>query len=189
MNKNILCGLSLLISLSLTHAHKINILANVEGSIVYTQVYLSNGDPVKNCMIEVHDPNNKKLLEGKTDQNGEFSFTVPAKTDLKIIANASMGHLAETVIKASELPEIKTVNKTAVKTPVLKTPVTDKKEIDETELRRLLSEVIDEKLHPIARRLSHLERKTISATDVIGGIGYIFGLMGVIMYLRSRRKK
>ncbi len=189
MIKSLIISGFLLIITSLVHAHKVNILANIEGSSISTQVYLSDGKPVKNCFIEVYDPNSKKLVEGKTDQNGEFSFEIPVKTDLRIVADASMGHLVETVVKASDLPDIKIANKNITKDPTSPTSAADKTTIDENELRVLLSEVIDEKLHPIENRLSRLEKKTISATEIIGGIGYIFGLMGLLMYFRSRRAK
>jgi len=39
------------------------------------------------------------------------------------------------------------------------------------------------------RQLKKVEQKKLSFTEVIGGIGYIFGIMGVIMYFLSRKRE
>jgi len=84
-------------------AHRVTIFAWVEGDTVHTQSKFSGGRTVKGCMVVVCDSAGKQLLEGKTDENGEFSFKVPQKTALKVVLKASMGHLAEWTIPAEEI--------------------------------------------------------------------------------------
>lgn len=89
--------------IGLAQAHKVNIFAYAEGGTVYTESYFPDGKKVQNGTIEVYDSQGQKLLEGKTDQEGKFSFPVPKKDDLKIVIIASMGHKNEYVLKKDEL--------------------------------------------------------------------------------------
>ncbi|MCK5227172.1 MAG: carboxypeptidase regulatory-like domain-containing protein [Desulfobulbaceae bacterium] len=83
-------------------AHKVNIFAYVEGDTGYTESYFPDGKPVEGGTIEVLGPAGNKLLEGKTDQEGLFSFPLPAKDDLTIVINASMGHKSKFLLKKSD---------------------------------------------------------------------------------------
>jgi len=85
-------------------AHKVNIFAYVEGDTIYTESYFPDGRPVESGTIEVIDKSGKKILEGKSDKEGHFSFPVPApKDDLNIVINASMGHKNSYLLKKSEM--------------------------------------------------------------------------------------
>lgn len=84
-------------------AHKVNVFAYVEGETVYTESYFPDGRPVAEGRIEVLDAEGKKLLEGVTDKEGLFSFELPAKEDLTIVINASMGHKNSYHLKKSEM--------------------------------------------------------------------------------------
>ena len=85
-------------------AHKVNIFAYVEKGVVFTESYFPDGKKVEEGIVEVLDGSGKKLLEGKTDKEGLFSFPLPAKKeDLTIVLNASMGHKNSFVLKKSEM--------------------------------------------------------------------------------------
>ena len=66
-------------------AHKVTVFAWVEGNTVFTESKFSKGKPAKNAQILVYDKEGRELLEGKTDNKGEFSFKVPKLTDLRIV--------------------------------------------------------------------------------------------------------
>jgi len=53
-----------------------------------------------------------------------------------------------------------------------------------------MERVIDRKLKPVMGILVKLREDSEKPrlTEIIGGIGYIVGLMGIAMYLKSRRK-
>ncbi|MFH1215140.1 MAG: carboxypeptidase regulatory-like domain-containing protein [Pseudomonadota bacterium] len=84
-------------------AHKVNVFAYVEGDTVYTESFFPDGRPVEGGTIEVLDDDGKKLLEGKTDMEGKFSFVLPAREDLTIAINASMGHKNSFVLKKDDM--------------------------------------------------------------------------------------
>jgi len=98
----IICCLGLPALSTSAFAHKVNIFAYVEGDNVYTESYFPDGKKVKDGKVEVYDSQNKKLLEGQTDNNGQFSFRPIKKDDLTIIINASMGHRSSYVLTRDE---------------------------------------------------------------------------------------
>ena len=72
--------------ISFAHAHRVTIFAWVEGDIVHTESKFSGGKKVKHSPVEVYDNLGNKILEGKTDGDGKFSFKVPKKTAMKMPA-------------------------------------------------------------------------------------------------------
>jgi len=188
--------LVIFVSASYTFAHRVVLFAYVEGDKVFTESYFSDGKRCQDSRIEVFDSLGNKLLEGKTDKNGEFSFNPPKKTDLRIVLTASMGHKDEYTIPSGELggeaggssPGSES-HKAAKKvfgaengsSPRQLTP----REVEQ--IRTVVEEILDEKLKPVMRLLSKPQAEGISFVQVMGGIGFIFGIMGIILYFRSRR--
>lgn len=87
----------------IANAHRVNLFAWVEGNTVYVESKFSGGKKVNAGKIIVTDPQGIELLNGKTDDQGEFSFKIPKKTDLKIVLLAGTGHRAEWMIPAKEI--------------------------------------------------------------------------------------
>jgi len=189
-------------------AHKVTIFAWVEGDTVHTQSKFSGGKKVKGAPVLVFDPEGNQLLEGKTDEKGEFSFKVQGKkTDLKVVLKASMGHMAEWKIPAEEITAVADVSRSStaevgVKAATeeaarLSTDVKASRELSvptavslgRQELQDLIDESLDRKLAPIVNMLTDSLDRGPRVTEVIGGIGYIFGLVGMALYFANRRKK
>ena len=186
-------------------AHKVSIFAWVEGDTVYTRSKFSGGKRVKNSSVILFDSYGNKLLEGKTDNNGEFSFKIPKKTALKVVLKASMGHMAEWTIPVEEInpgavsnnskpDDINDSYKTSSKSQTMNSgtdlsALSESHGISRQEIKKLIDESLDKKLAPIMNILADSYGGGPSLTEIIGGIGYIFGLMGVAMYFTSRRKR
>ena len=96
-------ALGLVFLLGMAQAHGINVFAWVEGDKVHAQAKLGDGRKAKNAPITVYNNRGIKLLEGKTDTNGDFSFPVPGKSDLKIVLETGTGHRAEWILSAAEI--------------------------------------------------------------------------------------
>ena len=175
-------ALYLFITPSRALAHRVFLTAYVEGDAVFVEAGFSDGTLCKHSIIEVFDPSGKKLLEGKTDEKGGFSFKPPQKTDLKIILDAGMGHIDEYLLSADELPEI---------TAESVEPLEETKsvaQIDSKEIELIVDRVIQKRLHPLIQLVAKSQRKTgVSATEIFGGIGYILGLAGIAIYFKSRK--
>lgn len=186
-------------------AHKVTIFAWVEGDTVHTQSKSSRGRRVKNSTVVVYDKEGNQLLEGKTDEQGEFSFKVPKKTDLRIALKASMGHMAEWTIPAEEITTVGDVFQSITTVGGIKpsvgeaVPSIDTKTggdrhvptavgLSRQEVKALIDESLDRKLTPITNMLADSLDRGPKVSEVIGGIGYIFGLVGVALYFANRRK-
>ncbi|MCK4727709.1 MAG: hypothetical protein KAT27_02195, partial [Desulfobacterales bacterium] len=188
-------------------AHKVMIFGWVEGDTVYTESKFSGGKKAKNSTVVVYDKEGNQLLEGKTDEQGEFSFKVPKKTDLKIVLKASMGHMAEWVIPAEEItadgpiseersaPDVGLQVATKEGSPSVETktsgelPAPAAVGMSRQEVKALIDESLDRKLAPILNMLVDSLDRGPGVSEVIGGIGYIFGLVGVALYFANRRRK
>ena len=167
-------------------AHKVMIFAWVEGDTVFTESKFSGGKKAINAPVVIFDKYGKKLLEGKTDNKGEFSFKIPKVTDLRIVLNASMGHKAEWTLPESEIRESGDImEKKSAPEPSGSIAVGLSKE----EVQKIVEDSLDKKLRPIVRMMTESKNTKPSLTEIIGGIGYIFGLMGVALYFKNRGKK
>ena len=115
--KSILCLLwvigFLCFRIETADAHRVVVFAWVEGDTVYVESKFSGGKRVNAGKITVTDPQGKALLTGTTDENGKFSFKIPAKSDLKIVLLAGEGHRGEWTVTADELEMPAAANKLA----------------------------------------------------------------------------
>ena len=177
-------------------AHKVTVFAWIEGEMVHTQSKFSGGKKAKNATVEVYDTEGTKLLEGKTDENGEFVFKIPKKTQLKVFLLAGAGHRGEWTIPLDEL-QGETGRQTASS---MSQPVEEKKTegmnqqplnigLSEGDIEKIVEKVLDNKLKPILKMLAESKTKGPSTSDIFGGIGYIIGLMGLGAYIHYRQKK
>ncbi len=178
-------------------AHKVLLGAYVEGDTVFVESGFSDGTPCKNARIEVFDPSGNKLLEGKTNENGDFSFKPPQKTDLKLVLNAGMGHRGEYMVQADELQDV-VVGDQATRAEAMPAPTAEIRKpgeasetvarIDPKEIEVIVDRVMQKRLRPLIQLVAKSQHKTgFSPTEIFGGIGYILGLMGIAMYFRYRK--
>jgi len=82
-----------------SNAHGVYVFAWVAGDTVYVESKFSGGKKVNSGKIIVTDPRGAELLSGTTNDQGEFSFKVPKRTELKIVLLAGAGHRAEWTIR------------------------------------------------------------------------------------------
>lgn len=171
-------------------AHGVYIYAWVEGDTIYTESYFGAKGKVKGGLVQVLDPSGKKLLEGRTDDQGEFSFKSPQKTELRIVVEAGMGHKAEFYLGADEQSNVSNGEpetfETGKTTEASRPPI--QAEVDQ--IKAIVEQALDARLKPIRRELAAIRKqRTPGFTEIIGGIGYILGLMGLVMYFKSRKRE
>ncbi|MEW6214959.1 MAG: hypothetical protein AB1478_07145 [Nitrospirota bacterium] len=189
------------------YAHKVNIYAYAENGMVHSDSYFVDGTKCKNSIVEVFDEKSgTKLLEGKTDEDGKFSFKIPKTTPLKLVLHASMGHQAEYTLGEDEVKEATGAGK-ALKTPAVKPPVrlvdrppakisekapagvSEIRGLSESAIEAIVESAVEKKLQPVMRMLAELREKSESPgiTEIIGGIGYIIGILGIIAYFKAKK--
>lgn len=183
-------------------AHKAVIFAYVEGDIIHTESKFSGGRKVVNSLVAVYNQKGDKLLEGKTDEHGEFSFRIPEITELKIVLNAGMGHRAEWIVPVEDLLEnvVEPSEDTLLTKNVEGREQNDKTGSESTrhvkdavritmpELQEVIENALDKKMRPIMKMLAESRQEGPTIQDIFGGIGYIFGLMGIAAYFHYRKK-
>jgi nickel transport protein len=169
-------------------AHRVTVFAWVEGDTVFTESKFGAGQPVKDGEILVLDEAGNRLLTGKTDNEGEFSFPIPQKSALKVVLNASMGHRAEWFIPLRDVDQGEMMPSENVGTTAAasETRSASPATASPAELEKIVEKVLDRKLKPIHRMLADIGSSGPSFRDIFGGIGYIFGLMGVAAWFRYR---
>ncbi|MFP3981633.1 MAG: hypothetical protein ACLFUY_09580 [Desulfobacterales bacterium] len=87
-------------------AHRVTVFAWIEDQTVHTVSKFPGGNKISGGTIKVYDDAGNLLVEGKTDEQGEFSFPIPENTALKIVMSAGPGHqgqwrLAEKEVRAA----------------------------------------------------------------------------------------
>lgn len=56
------------------------------------------------------------------------------------------------------------------------------------DIEKAFEKALDKKLAPIRRTLAEMQERKVRLTDVLGGLGYIFGLVGVAAYFKGKSK-
>ncbi|MBW1724377.1 MAG: hypothetical protein JRD87_08940 [Deltaproteobacteria bacterium] len=208
LNYNIFCFIFIMLWLLFlpapASAHKVTIFAWVDGDTVHTQSKFSGGKRVKNTPVLVFDPKDVLLLDGKTDKNGMFSFKIPQKTSLKIVLKASTAHMALWKIPVEALGGTEPEN--AAKTDALQDSLKTSPDsvdiethkqvsgsstvtLEKREIEEIIDASLDKKLAPITEILADSIHRGPGITEIMGGLGYIFGLVGVALYFANRKRK
>jgi nickel transport protein len=187
------------------YAHRMTIFAWVEGDVVHTESKFGNGKAVKHAKVSVSDVNGNFIIEGKTDEDGRYFFKAPKPIDLKIVLTASMGHQAEWTVSADEFmqgpgkdnqPAPKTDGTPEKEEVQKKQNITQERRpadatmtVSSQEIKEMIDSALDRKFKPVMDMLVKLNDPSPKMSDVVGGIGYIFGLAGVYLYFSSRKRK
>jgi nickel transport protein len=173
-------------------AHRVSLFAWVEGDTVYTLAKFSGGKKVKQGRLVVFDPAGNKLLEGLTDDQGEFAFKIPQKTELQLELVAGTGHKGHWRVPLEEILGTAAPNDAG---PATDTPAAEPDDtqpvpgVDDDRLQAAIEKALDKKLKPVMRLLAAEKQAGPSLTEIFGGIGYIIGLVGIAAYFKSRQKR
>ncbi len=217
--KKILTALLLTVAISGTAlAHRVNVFGWSEGNTVQVESRFSDSSPVKQGKIEVLSLADGRVLKtGSTASDGTWSFTLSegaAPKGVKIQLSAGEGHAASWEMKPEELPAsaVKKSRKKAAegdragekagsekKSRVTQSASAEASSgaaaevltVARAEIERIASEAAEEKAAPLRRQIAELQAASgPSAKEIIGGIGWIFGLAGAwALGAASGRKK
>lgn len=198
-------------SAPLAAAHRVNIFAYVDGGEIQVECGFNRSQKVRRGTVEVFDAaTGDKLVQGTTDDGGVFRFPVTeairdAGHDLTVRIIAGEGHQNEWTVAAEELKaatvasgtsapvasgapvpaSVLAVEAVSVAAVPAGTPAVSGGATPE-EVERIVNAALDAKLSPIKHLLAEQVEAGPSLRDIIGGIGWIFGLVGVAAYCRRR---
>ncbi len=173
-------------------AHRVNVFAFVDGDAVRVECGFSRSSRVRNGkLIFVDAATGETVAEGTTDKEGVFRFRPPdaflaTGHGLTVRLLAGEGHAAEWDIPPEELRALARsgadeVNETAPPAPSA---------VDGARLEAMIGRVLDEKLAPVKHTLARLEGEAAGPglRDIVGGIGWILGLLGLAACLKYGKR-
>ncbi len=176
--KRSFCLIALVFCLAVSPAfgHNVLMMANFEGDKVTGESYFSTGEAIEDAPVTV-ESNGSIVGEGKTDKEGAFSIAIPSGiTSAKVTINAGMGHVAHEDIAREAAPEATTEAKDA--------PLAMPSSISEQDIRKAVAAEVA----PLRQMISDLHKAQTKPDmpRILGGIGYIIGIVGAFMWGRSR---
>ena len=180
-----LCTACLLCSVLPAHAHKAMAFAYIQGGRVHVEGYFADGKRLGDSLVEVFDARGAKLLQGKTDAGGVFSFPEPEERGIRIVLTGSMGHRAECAVEGCG-QEGREGGRSASESTEARLSAAKTDAATQEDVRAVVSQELDKRLAPLLREIRTLKQERPSVTEILGGIGYIVGIMGVIMYFKAR---
>jgi nickel transport protein len=193
----VLCVLAALILIaSPALAHKVSVFGYVEGGMLLGEGYFPGGGKAKNSKVELIDQNGKVLATTTTDNKGAFKLKLPAaKAPLKLVVTASMGHKGEYVLTDQDLGQDQKTAKAAQDKMTAGSiessgdaQAAKAGQIDQATLQAALQKALDKELSPLKAQIAKMQAdRGIGVADVIGGLGYILGLLGLAAYMRYRK--
>ncbi len=183
-------------------AHRVNVFAYVEGGEVVVECSYSKSKRVNRGAIEVLSlQSGETLLTGETDEAGHFRFPVPEAaretgSGLRIVLKAGEGHQNEWVVDAAEFMNAE--SGPAIASDATQT-VGEKEQpapeavpapgaLSRGDVEEIVNAALDAKLAPIRRAVLERTEDGPGMREIIGGIGWIFGLVGVAAYFKSRSR-
>jgi nickel transport protein len=187
-------------------AHRVLVFAFAEGDKIQVEAKFVPDTPVRQGTVRVLEAaEGRELLTGATDEQGKFSFPIPAEArekrlNLRIVVEAAMGHRGEWLLKADTyLPPAAAAGQppptpaagvtAAALAPMPPTATRPAPAAWDTEaLEAALNRALERQLAPMKEMLAELSQRRITLPDILGGIGYIVGFFGLWAYFQSRRQ-
>lgn len=164
-------------------AHRLQVFAFADGDSIEGSAYFAGGGVATGARIQVLDAQGRLQAELTPDGEGAFRYQAQTAEDHVVVAETGDGHRAEWRIRASELAS--GFPSTAPQEPK-STPVSPASPAMEADLRALVEQAVARQVRPLREELAAAQGQA-ALRDVLGGIGYILGLVGLLAWWRSRR--
>ncbi|MFW6006403.1 MAG: hypothetical protein ACOCQ5_00325 [Halanaerobiales bacterium] len=171
-------------------AHDIHIQVHLDGDLITVEGHFEKDSPVENGEVKVYDDKGNLIEEGTTDENGIYEFEVDTRTDMDIVLEDDLGHHTEYELKENELPEITEESGDGEeKNSHTSSTENNLVNMEEDVLRSIISKEMDSKVDPINHQLQQIQKEQQGQgfIEIFGGIGYIFGIMGIALYIKGRK--
>ncbi len=184
-----------------SHAHRVNLFAWFNGEKVVGKAYYSNGRPAEHAKIEIIGTRIGSRISCTTDEKGRFSFRPPGMDIYRLILHAGQGHRATTLVHVKinkltknqdNLPSMK--GKDLPKSPgnhgFSSVEALGKNGSSSKDVAKVVDKVLKVRLQPLYRAIEDIaiSQSRIKIKDVVSGLGYIIGIMGIWAYMSSKRK-
>ena len=192
-----LMAVALLFVAAQARAHQVHVFAMADGSTIQGEVYFRGGEAARDAKVKALGAAGELLAETTTDQKGEFSFPARYRCDYRVVVDVGGGHVAEYTVSADELPAslpLPGASSAASEAPHGDTKDTESAsasvEIASADKPMLAEQLesLNKQVIQLRKELDGYEQKT-RFRDILGGIGYILGLMGLWGYFLGGRRR
>lgn len=158
------------------------------GTTIEGEAGFSNGDMAKaGTQVLITNAAGQAIAELLTDEEGFFVFEANQRIDHHFKLDMSSGHVLEMILPADELPASLPGSTPIVSVQSnLKTPVSVSG-VDAAVLQQMVERAVAKQVKPLRKELAAYKEKA-GLQDLLGGIGYIFGLVGLGIWLRQRKQ-
>ena len=164
----------------------------IEGEAGFSNGAMAN----EGTIVKITDQSGIPLGEVLTDAEGFFTFTAKKRITHVFEINMGAGHLLKMQLPAEELPA--SLAATKIQPEVNDNITTTQKPLNtlnhstaslNSQITPLMLEkIIAKQIKPLRKEIQSLKEKS-GLRDILGGIGYIFGLLGLAAFLRERKLK
>ena len=158
------------------NAHDLEITAAIAENAIQGKVFYPSGESANYTNVKALDRDGNALSEVKTDAQGRFTMPTPGNFPVTIAAETEDGHRDEITLHAP-------ANGT---TPHAEAEHSHAHSGDVSEER--VRAIVQEELRPLREQLAEQSSRT-RARDIFGGIGYIVGVFGLIMFIKRSSGK
>jgi nickel transport protein len=174
-------------------AHLLKLFAYVEGPNIHGSVYFAGGAEAAGAVVTVSDTvsgsGGQPLAKLKTDPQGAFSYTSVDAGEYRLRADTGDGHQAEWLIRAAEFgpaAPAATSAGTGSRPPATEQTGLVDRQLADRQLMALVEQALARQIGPLRAALQRSDERA-RLSDILGGIGFIFGLAGIVLWWRGRR--
>lgn len=176
--------ISLILVTTESFAHGLNIFANNQQNQIVGNAYYADQTPANYEQVLLYDQENALLQKNVTNEQGRFQFTIDKPQTYKVVVKAGEGHQAETLVIVSQP---KTNNLEQQLQQALETKFQyNAPDCKTNSLEKNLTHILQQEMQSLKEQLHRYETK-IRWHDILGGLGYIFGLAGFFLYFKTRK--
>ncbi len=176
-------------------AHKMKVFATVEHETLTGYAYYSSGARVRKPFIKILDSNGTEIQKITGDENGQFGLKLACRSNYIVQVAMPDGHRADWSIEADEfsreLPLCSTLG-VGIQHPASANIFAGSSSTNDGAEKTDTALMISKEIAPLKTQIVKLqerieilsEKKRLQ--DILGAIGYLFGLAGVFYYLKGR---
>jgi len=189
--------IALLVALSAAtpaFAHKVVVFATVDADTIQGEAYFRGGAPVQGAKVTVLGPDRSLLGETTTDDEGRFTFPVRSRMSHTLIVDAGEGHGQEYTVPSDELPD-NLPEAPSTTEPAVPGPTTTLEPKPDLAPAHVDKETLEARIDAVYKQVAACRRDLDQYKnerrfqDVLGGVGYILGIMGLVFYFLGVRRK